>query len=480
MPIFTPSRRWQPAYFPFKKRQFSQQVEETLERSLKGVLWGCRMCGNCLLQETAFICPMACPKGLRNGPCGGSTPDHCCVDDSRPCIWYAIFTRADKMGRLEKLLEVLPPLDWDKTGTSALSDVFSKIRCYSVLKTTAFIFRLAPQERRSQWAAFFKEIRQPDWWAGDSHPHPPSAHEPVSRLERILSSDEFALTCEVVPPVSGDFSAFDSHILEIANVVDAVNITDGASALTRTSSFACSIRAIEDGLEPVLQMAARDRTRISFQADLLGASTSGIRNLLLITGDHPNKGAQPFSKMGIWDYDSIQALWIARRLRDDGILLDGRQVKTKPKYFIGAAAAPFASEPKYQAIRAEKKVNAGAQFLQTNLIFDIPRFRDYLEALDQRNVLNRVHLIAGVAPISSLKMVNYLGRLPGVQIPDALMERLQKATDVKQESHQISLELIEQLRYLPGVQGIHFMANSDMSQLKRLIAESGLRQTHTV
>jgi methionine synthase / methylenetetrahydrofolate reductase(NADPH) len=380
------------------------------------------------------------------------------------------------MGRLEKLLEVLPPLDWDKTGTSALRDVSEKLRAQATTKTFSTFIQSSNEVRKEQWEVFFNEIRQPDWWAGDSKPHSPSAHEPVSRLEHILSSGEFALTCEIVPPVSGDFSAFDSHIQKIANVVDAVNITDGASALPRTSSFACSLRANEIGIEPVLQMAARDRTRISFQADLLGASTSGIRNLLLITGDHPNKGAQPFSKMDIWDYDSIQALWIARRLRDDGILLNGQQVKTKPWYFIGAAAAPFASEPKYQAIRAEKKVNAGAQFLQTNLIFDIPRFRDYLEALDMRNVLNHVHLLAGIAPIRNLKMVDYLQQLPGVQIPEIIVQRLHNSKDIHQESHQINLELIEQVRSLPGVQGIHFMAISNFGTLRRLIIESGLRQ----
>jgi methylenetetrahydrofolate reductase (NADPH) len=475
MAILTPSRRWQPAFYPFKDRCFLQRVEDSLERTFKGIVWGCRMCGNCLLQETAFICPMACPKGLRNGPCGGSTPEHCCVYSSRPCIWYAIFTRADKMGRLEKLLEVLPPLDWDKTGTSALRDVFSKIRVNGVLKTTTVIVRLPPEERKRQWEIFFKEIRQPDWWAGDSQPHKPPAHEPVSKFEQVLSAGEFTLTCELLPPVTADFSAFDSDMQNLYGVVDAVNITDGASALPRVSAFVCSVQALEASIEPVLQMAARDRTRISFQADLLGASASGIRNILLITGDHPNKGAQPFSKMDIWDYDSIQALWIARRLRDDGLLLDGRQVKTKPRFFVGAAAAPFASEPKYQAIRAEKKINAGAQFLQTNLIFDIPRFRDYLEALDQRNVLNRVHLVAGISPINSLKMAKYLRQLPGVQIPDALIERLQKTTDIKKESKQISLELIEKLRSLPGVQGIHFMAINDIGKLKRLIAESGLR-----
>jgi 5,10-methylenetetrahydrofolate reductase len=388
MPIFTPSRRWQQAYYSFKKRSLSEQLEEGFERIFKGALWGCRMCGNCLLQETAFICPMACPKGLRNGPCGGSTPEHCCVDESRPCIWYAIYHRAEKMGRLDKLVEVLPPLDWDKTGTSAIRNVTSKLHEKGVLKVLSSAVRSTPYERKQNWDCFFMEIRQPDWWAGDSQPHPAPVHEPVSKLEQILTSCGFAITCEVVPPASSDFSKLDAALLELKDVVDAVNITDSASSVPRISPMACSLRAIE--------MAARDRTRISFQADLMGASASGIRNLLLITGDHPNKGNPPFSRMDIWDYDSVQAIWMARKLRDEDIFLDGRETTTPPSYFIGAAASPYASLPEYQAIRAEKKVNAGAQFFQTNLIFDIDRFEEYLEALDKRGILSRITQITCV------------------------------------------------------------------------------------
>ena len=209
MPILTPSRRWQKAFLPFKKRSFSERLEEAFERGFKGMLWGCRMCGYCLLQETAFICPMACSKGLRDGPCGGSTPEHCCVDESRPCIWYAIYSRADKMGRLEKLLEVLPPLDWDKTRTSALRDVYSKIGDYGFGNTVSTVVRSSPKERNSKWEHFFKEIRQPWWWDGDAVPHPPHEHEPVSRLKKVLKEGKFVLTCEFVPPAVSDFSAFD-------------------------------------------------------------------------------------------------------------------------------------------------------------------------------------------------------------------------------------------------------------------------------
>jgi methylenetetrahydrofolate reductase (NADPH) len=475
MPLLTPSKRWQKAYNAFKKRRLSEKIEENLEKSFKGMLWGCRMCGNCLLQETAFICPMACPKGLRNGPCGGSTPDHCCVDESRPCIWHEIYRRAEKMGRLEKLLEVMPPLDWDKTGTSALKDVFIKLNEKGTVKTITSAIHSTPEERKLGWDHFFKEIRQPEWWDGDSLPHPAPPHKPVSKLEEGLTKGKFTITCEVVPPLSSDLSSFNKKLSELKSVVDGVNITDSASAVPRVSSIACAVHAVEVGIEPVLQMAARDRTRLSFQADLIGASALGIRNLLLITGDHPNKGMRPFSRMDIWDFDSIQAVWMARKLRDEGIFLDGREVISSPSYFIGAAAAPYASLPKYQAIRAEKKLNVGAQFFQTNLIFDIERFEAYLEALDKRNILNKMNLIAGVTLIRSIKGAHFMHQLPGVEVPDKIFQRLEQAKDIKKESYQLCLETIEKIKSLTGVQGIHLMAINNTDTIKQLILDSNLR-----
>ncbi len=474
MPLFTPSRRWQKAYNAFKETSLSEKIEETFEKSFKGALWGCRMCGNCLLQETAFICPMACPKGLRNGPCGGSTPDHCCVDESRPCIWYEIYRRAEKMGRLDKLLEVLPPLDWDKTGTSALRDVYTKLNENGVMKTISSGLKASPKERKEGWNRFFMEIRQPEWWDGDAQPHPALPHEPVSKLEEKLRADEFVVTYEIVPPVSSDFSSFDDKLTDVKEFVDAVNITDSASAIPRVSPLACAAHALDLGIEPILQMAARDRTRISLQADLMGASALGIRNILLISGDHPNKGQRPFSRMDVWDYDSVQAVWITRKLRDEGKYLDGRGISNPPKYYIGAAASPYASLPKYQAIRAEKKLNAGTQFFQTNLIFDMDRFEAYLEALNKRNILDKMHLIAGVTLIRSIKGAQFMNQLPGVEVPDKIIQRLESVKDIKKESYQLCLEMIDKLKSMPGVQGIHFMAINKADILKQLIQDSHL------
>ncbi len=167
MPIFTPGRRWQPPYLPFKKEPFGKRTLAVLEQATKGPLFGCRMCGNCLLQETAFICPMECPKGARNGPCGGSTPEHCYVDESRPCIWYAIYERSFAMGRENRLLEVLPPLDWDKVGTETWGDVFKQVKHIGIRVVAGKLTSRNPEVRAAVWDEIFRPVRQPDWWQGD-------------------------------------------------------------------------------------------------------------------------------------------------------------------------------------------------------------------------------------------------------------------------------------------------------------------------
>ena len=197
--------------------------------------------------------------------------------------------------------------------------------------------------------------------------------------------------------------------------VDAANFTDAPSATARMSSLACSLLALQNGLEPVMQIAARDRTRTGFQSEILGASALGIRNILCLTGDHPRLGPAPHSRKDIWDLDAIQMIWLLRRMRDEGHFLDCREVKCAPQAFIGAAGSPFASTPLIQAMREEKKVNAGAQFMQTQVIFDIEGFERYLEALERRDVLQRVNLMAGVTPVRSLKAAQAMADGPGHQ-----------------------------------------------------------------
>jgi len=476
MPGMTPGRRWQPRYYAFKKEKIGERLRGTLEYAVKGPLFGCRMCGNCLLQETAFICPMECPKGARNGPCGGSTSERCYVDETRPCIWYKIYERAFAMGREEKLLEVLPPLDWDKVGTETWGDVVKQVGKVGVKEVVSGLLSGEKEKREATWESVFEPVRQPEWWGGDAEYHPPLYLEPVSELERRLKGGEFVVTAEVAPPVTVATNKLVKNIELVKPYIAAVNFTDSPSATPRMASWACSAMAQQRGLEAVMQIAARDRTRVGLQAEVLGANALGIKNVLCLSGDNMKMSPEPRGRMDVLDVDSIQMLWILRRMRDEGRYLDGREMKFPPKYFLGAAASPYASEPKFQAIREQKKVNAGAQFFQTNLVFDIGGLEVWLNELAKRNVLDKVYILAGVTPVKSLKMAQYMDKeVPGIFVPKELMKRLEGAGDgAEEEGVRIALELIEQIRKLEGIRGIHLMAVGWEEIVPRIVTEAGL------
>ncbi len=476
MPIFTPGRRWQPPFYPFKREPFGRRLLARVERMTKGPMFGCRMCGNCMLQETAFICPMECPKGIRNGPCGGSTEAHCYVDETRPCIWYRIYDRAFAMGREEKLLEVLPPLDWDKVGTETWGDVVSQLRKVGVRTFANGMLSRDPASRAHAWDSVFQPVRQPNWWQGDAKYHPPAYTEPISELERRLKAGQMVVTAEVAPPLSTATGKLTRNIELVKPYVAAVNFTDNPSATARMSSLACSMMALQAGAEPVMQIAARDRTRALLQSEVLGASAVGIRNVLCLSGDSGRMGPAPMGRLDVVDIDSIQMLWILRRMRDEGTYLDGRSIKFPPQIFLGAAGAPFASRPEFQAIREHKKVNAGAQYLQTNLVYDADGLDVWLNELAKRNILDKVYILIGVTPLKSLKMAQYMHKdVPGVFIPERLLKRLEAAGDgVEEESIIITLELIEAIRGKQGVNGFHIMAVGWEEVVPRIVIEGGL------
>lgn len=476
MPGFTPGRRWQPAYWPFKNESLSRRGMAAIERAVKVPLFGCRMCGNCLLQETAFICPMECPKGARNGPCGGSTSEHCYVDETRPCIWYKIFERAHAMGREEMLLEVLPPLDWDKVGTETWGDVFRQAKKTGINKVFSGLLSKDVDERSQVWEAVFRPVRQPEWWQGDAEYHPPAYEEPVSELEGRLKSGEFVVTAEVAPPLTVATKKLTSNIELVKPYVAAINFTDSPSATPRMSSWACSSIAVQNGAEPVMQIAARDRTRTGLQAEVLGATALGVKNILCLSGDSMRMAPEPRGRMDVIDVDSIQMLWILRRMRDEGRYLDGRSLKFPPKYFLGAAASPFSSQPHFQAIREHKKVNAGAQFFQTNLVFDAEGLDVWLNELAKRDILDKVYILIGITPLKSLKMALYMHHeVPGVFIPKNILNRMENAGDgASEEGVQIALELIEAVHQKQGVNGIHLMAVGWEEIVPRIVVEAGL------
>ncbi len=478
MPGFTPGRRYQPPFMPFKREPFKQRALAKIELAVKGPLFGCRMCGNCLLQETAFICPMECPKGLRNGPCGGSTPEKCYVDESRPCIWYKIYERSFKLGREALLLEVLPPLDWEKAGTDSWGDVFDQAKTIGVKNIVAGLTAREAGSVTKTLDSIFRPVRQPEWWQGDSLYHAPKYIEPASELERRLKAGEFVVAAEVTPALSMNTEKMKQNIELLKPYVAAINFTDSPSAIPRMSSLACSKLALEQDAEPVMQMTARDRTRVGLQSEVLGASALGVRNILCLTGDSNVLGASPRGRMDIVDIDSIQMLWILRRMRDEGKYLDGREMKTPPQYFLGAAASPFASNMKFQAVREQKKVNAGAQFFQTNVVFDADALDEWLNEIAKRELLDKVYIMIGITPLKNYKTAAYMNeKIPGVFVPEKILKRMENAKDKgneQEEGAQITLELIDKIKRKQGVHGIHIMAVGWEEIVPRIVKEAGL------
>ena len=225
-----------------------------------------------------------------------------------------------------------------------------------------------------------------------------------------------------------------------------------------------------------MQIAARDRTRVGLQGELMGSNALGVRNILCISGDSMALAPSPRGRMDIVDLDSVQMIWLLRRIRDEGHYLDGRPIKFPPKYFIGAAASPFASEPKFQALREEKKVNAGAQFFQTNLVYDADGLEVWLNELAKRNILDRVYVLVGITPLKSYTMASYMHNdVPGVFIPEPLLKRMKEAGDgAKEEGVQIALELIEKIKKLEGVSGFHLMPVMWESIVPRIVTEGDL------
>jgi methylenetetrahydrofolate reductase (NADPH) len=394
-------------------------------------------------------------------------------------MWYKIYERSFRMGREECLLEVLPPLDWEKVGTDTWRDVIRQVTRIGVKKVAGGLLSRSVEIRHRAWEGIFRPIRQPDWWQGDRVYHPPVPAEPVSTLERRLRLGEFVVTSEITPPLTTKTDKLIQNIEATRSYVSGLNFTDNASATPRMTSWACSQIAVAHGAEPVLQISARNRSRSNFQSEVIGATALGVCNILCISGDSARLSPPPREKMEINDLDAVQMLWILRRMRDECKYLDGREIKFPPKFFLGAAASPFASSPKFQALREQKKVNAGAQFFQTNLVFDIDGMETWLNELAKRNILDKVYILIGITPIKSLKMAQMLREVPGVHVPESLIQRMAAANaagNAPEEGLQIALELIVKIKtyHGQGIHGIHLMPVAWDEIVPRIVSEAGL------
>jgi methylenetetrahydrofolate reductase (NADPH) len=297
-----------------------------------------------------------------------------------------------------------------------------------------------------------------------------------SRLERVLRSGRFAVTAELAPLDTSDQRAVLEKALILSEVTDAINVTDASGANVHMSSMAACAVLRHSDYEPVLQMSCRDRNRIAQQGDLLGAAALGIKNVLCLTGDGVQAGDQPEAKP-VFDFDSIQLLQTARIIRDQGMFLSGRRITHPPRLFLGAASNPFVPPFDARPLRLAKKVAAGADFIQTQYCFDLPRFRRFMERVRGLGLHERVYILAGVGPLRSARAAEWMRtNVPGVHIPDAVVERLRKTPKDRQreEGMQVCVEIIEQVRAIEGVHGVHVMAYRQEEMVAEIILRAGL------
>ncbi|MFO8240590.1 MAG: acetyl-CoA decarbonylase/synthase complex subunit delta [Dissulfuribacterales bacterium] len=296
-----------------------------------------------------------------------------------------------------------------------------------------------------------------------------------SNLEQVLISGEFAVTGELGPPQNGNFDAVRDKARILRGHVDAVNITDCQTAIVRMSSLAAGLIVLAEGVEPVMQMTCRDRNRIGIQSDILGASALGIKNLLCLTGDHQKFGNHPQAK-GVFDMDSIQLLDMVKAMRDDKKFQCGDEIKShEPRFFLGAAANPFADPFKYRPIRVAKKVKAGASFIQTQIIYNVEKFARFMEIVRDLGLNEKVYILAGVTPPKSVGMARYMKKfVPGLDVTDEVIERLKGAKDPKEEGISICVDIIKQVREIPGVAGVHIMAIEWEQAVPEIVSLAGL------
>ena len=307
-----------------------------------------------------------------------------------------------------------------------------------------------------------------------------------SNLEKVLAAGHFAVTAEMGPPMGADVEAVQRKIEILRGTADAYNVTDNQTAVVRMSSIATSIFLQQAGLEPVMQMTCRDRNRIAIQSDILGAVAHGIRNCLCISGDHQSFGASkrlnghPGSK-NVYDIDSIQLVNVLKGMRDDGCLQSGDKITAPIPLFIGAAWTPMGDPIDIRVMRLGKKVSAGADFIQTQGVYDVEAFAGQVAKARERGITERTAILAGIIVPKSAGMLEYMNSsVAGVRVPQSLIDRMRAAKNHREEGIRVTVELIKQVREIPGVRGVHLQAIEWEETIPTIVREAGLFPRPTV
>lgn len=405
-----------------------------LESKVKGVMFDCQMCGNCMLNLTALRCPTRCKKQIRNGPCGGVRQDGTCeLDPTMVCAWRDIYEHNGEL-----LPDRLPPREFNFEG-------------------------------RSTWIAEALEGMP------SVMPLPAKREVPAGRLEQDLASGDFVLTGEVAPGTAANASAVLTQAELLAPWVSAINATDAAGANAALSSMASCALMARNGYTAVLQMTCRDRNRIALQNDLLSATALGIENVLCLTGDGVANGDHPGAKP-VFDLDSVSLIAAARTMRDGGTFMSGRALNAPPTYYIGGVENPFAPPFGARVQRLKKKIDAGAQFVMTQLVYDLPQFELFMEEVRRVGLDRRCHILAGVGLLTSPKTANWISKnVPGICIPDEIIKRLESAEKPMNAGIAITVEILRRMRTMEGLAGVHLMFHpSRLNLLGEILAQAGL------
>lgn len=408
------------------------------EAFFKGVVFDCRSCGQCLLKRTALICPMSCPKGLRNGPCGGTTKGKCEVFPDKECVWVRIY---------------------HKTSDGLNTPDLNPSPDANLYFTSSYLNLLSGKDKNTRTPLTY-------------FPIPKNRVElPVltdSKLEITLKSKKFVFTCEVRSPREADFSVVQKEVEILKEYFDAINATAFLAGRPSVSSIKTAEKLKSWGAEPIAQVTCRDHTKTSFISELLELHEAGLHNLLCLTGD--SYIGTPKIKQ-VWDMDSSLMLFEARQLRETGIVhYCDQKMKKNPKPFLGAAINPFSTPVSVPIRRLKQKVAAGADFVQSQLIFDIPAFEDFMGLYHQENLQAELFFLAGVPVVTSKKAFEHMSKIPGIIVPKDVYQKFMDAPDIKEFGIQWARALIQSLKHLKGINGVHLMlVGSDHSVLPQVI-----------
>lgn len=410
------------------------------EAFVKGMMFDCRSCGQCVLDKTGLICPMSCPKGLRNGPCGGTRNGLCEVYPDKQCVWVRIHERTAKGSLL---------------GPDLLASPDSNL-----FQTSSYINRFSGRDMQARFPLTPLEL-------GSNRKQMPI--QTASGLERVLKQGKFVHTCEIRSPREADFSSVRREVQYMSGHFDAVNATAYLNGKPSLPSARTAVELKDLGLEPIAQATCRDHTKTSFVAELINNMMNGVHNVLCLTGD--SYVGSPKIKQ-VFDMDSALMLYEARFLREHSrIHFTGAEMKQVPRPFLGAAINPFSTPANIPIRRLKQKMAAGADFVQTQLVFDLSLFTEFMAKFQQEELDRDLFMLVGIPVVISKKACEMLPQVPGILYPEKIEQSFRNASDIRKAGISFARDMIAAVRELPGVSGVHLMLmGTDHSVLPDVVA----------